>query len=77
MQLVEELSEPRDAMKMNMINEHWSKVKVTGDLNLFPNESSVKVWRNMESNVLFWDDPRQLIIIEVRERISDNKCECP
>lgn len=70
LQLVELFSESRDSMKLQMITKQWGGVKVTGNLNMFPNAGSIKVWRNMETNDVFWDDPEKVW------EIKDNNAKC-
>merc|ERR1712096_196705 len=41
-------------------------------INLYPNESSVKVFRAMETDEIFWEDPESLIGNEQKEEIENS-----
>jgi hypothetical protein len=57
-------------MKMAMTDEQWSEMKVYGKLNVIPNESSVKVWLDMETNEISWEDPNELIENILKKEIA-------
>jgi len=46
------------------------KVKFTGPLNIYPNESSIKVFRDMETEEISWEDPEYLCQMEIKEKIG-------
>lgn len=61
LEIIEAFSDPRDSIKMTMTDEQWSKVKVKGQLDLFPNESSIKVFLDVDTKEISWKDPQNLI----------------
>merc|ERR1712098_627828 len=50
------MGESRIAMKMRAICKQWENVKITGKLDVFPNESSFKVFYDMETLEISWTD---------------------
>lgn len=56
--------------EISMPDRKLTEEKITGILNIFPNESSVKVFRDLETMELFWDDPKELIEIENKKSIE-------
>lgn len=61
LQLTEEYCEPRDSIKMKTTDNQWNKAKVTGNLNVFPNESTAKLWLDLDTQEFSWEDPDDLI----------------
>ena len=49
-------------MKMTAIDKQWKNVKITGKLDVFPNESQVKVFYDMETLEISWTDPDDMKI---------------
>lgn len=50
-----------------------NKVKIAGGiLNVFPNEGSIKVFRDMETKNIFWKDPKNLIPVELKKEIESS-----
>lgn len=68
--LVEEYLEAQNSIKLKMTHKKWSKLEITGNLNILPNESSVKFMRNMETSEIFWDDPKNLIRKNIKWKIE-------
>lgn len=53
-------------------SEEDSDENVPTKLNMFPNDSSVQIFRDMETNEISWEDPNQLIEIERKEKIESS-----
>lgn len=51
-----------------MTHKQWKNI--TGPLNLFPNESSIQLFRHNETNELIWVDSNHFIRREIKEEIE-------
>jgi ankyrin repeat protein len=73
LQEVESYLEPRETFQMKLTSEKLNRLKITRNLNLFPNESSVQMFRDIEFlDVIIWSDPNVLISNERKENLE--KC---
>jgi len=70
LRLLESFSNVRSLMKMKMVDRQWRKMKIAGKLNLFPNQSSVQIFRDMETNEISWKDPENSVRYFVRKEIE-------
>jgi len=53
--LIESYSEPQSSTKMKMTDNQWRKLEITNFmLDVFPNESSVKIIRDIKKNTFHW-----------------------
>ena len=52
---IEKFMKPEETLQMKSTNSKLDKmIKITGTVNLFPNESSVQVYRDMETKAITW-----------------------
>jgi len=49
-------------MKMAAIDKQWRNVKITGKLDVFPNESPTKMFYDMETLEISWTDPDNIVL---------------
>lgn len=70
LEIIAAYSDPRNSIKMTMTDKQWSKVKVNGQLDLYPNESSIKVFLDMDTKKFSWKDPQNLIRRHTKEYIE-------
>merc|ERR1712098_551464 len=57
--------------KQNEItNKELGKVKIIARVNLFPNKSSIKVFRDLETGQISWKDPKELVEIRIKKLIE-------
>lgn len=76
LQLTEQYSEPRVSVKMKMVDKQWSKMETTGLLNVFPNERDVNVFRDMQTNEIFWKDEKNSFRTHQQNEIKDKFESC-
>lgn len=67
---IESHSELPNSTKLRMTEKMMSKVKLTWKLNLFPNESSVQVFRDLETNEISFEDSNDLIPDQIKMYIE-------
>lgn len=61
---------PKNPSKTTITDNQLNNEKIVRLVNLFPNESSVKVFRDMDTDELSWEDPNNLIEIKIKEKIE-------
>jgi hypothetical protein len=67
---IESHSELPNSTKLKMNEKMMSKVKLTWKLNLFPNESSVQVFRDLETNEISFEDSNDFIPEKIKMYIE-------
>lgn len=61
----------REPEKQNEVtNKQLSKVKIIVRVNLYPNKSSIKVFRDLETEQISWKDPNELVEIRIKKLIE-------
>jgi len=56
--------------EMKMVEKQMSNAKQSKRLNLFPNDSSIQMFQEMNADEIAWEDPKHLIRPEMKEQIE-------
>lgn len=68
--LVESYSMPQTALKMKMSDKQWSKISGNYFMNVFPNETSIQLFRHVETNKTFWVDEENSLDDNLKKQIE-------
>jgi hypothetical protein len=66
------VNESEKLKEMTNTDDKWSRVKHAKFLNLYPNKSAINVYRGMQSNEIWWEDPKNLVGDEIKKSIESS-----
>lgn len=62
--------ERNEPTKIKMTVRKLSNAKSSGSIKIYPNQSSIKVFYDVEANVVSWEDPDNLVPNEIKKSIE-------